>query len=50
MKKLTFLAIGLSLLTVGVFAAPQHNTTTKDSFHPSKFSNVPNGGTVRETK
>lgn len=48
MKKLTFLAIGLSLLTVGLFAAPQADTTNKGDFHPSKFTHVPNGGTVQE--
>jgi len=47
MKKLTLLAIGLSLLTVGVFAAP---TTSKGNFHPDKFTSVPNGGTVQEQK
>jgi hypothetical protein len=45
MKKLTFLAIGLSLLTVSIFAT---QTTSKGNFHPEQFSNVPNGGTVQE--
>jgi hypothetical protein len=47
MKKLLLLVIGLSLFTVGVFAAPQ-TTTSKGNFHPEKFTNVPNGGTVQE--